>query len=65
MTLDALARRLFGRTKDEAWEAGECIRCRVEVNPRSLPTLDRREYFLIALCPLCFDSLTPKEEPVH
>lgn len=65
MTLDALARRLFGRTKDEAWEAGECIRCRLPVDLRSLPTLDRREYVLTALCPVCFEALTPNEEPVH
>lgn len=61
MNTDAIARRLFGRTKDEAWEAGECIRCRAEVNPRDLETLDRREYFLTALCPLCFVALTPEE----
>lgn len=65
MNLDVLARRLFGRTKDDAWEAGECIRCRLSVEPRGLAPRDRREYFLTALCPVCFDALTPEPEAIQ
>ena len=60
--LAALGRRLFGMTADEAHRLGCCVRCRRDVNPREMATLDQNEWLLSGLCPECFDYLTPAED---
>lgn len=63
MTFPAmLARRLWGRTADQARRASRCIRCWRLVDPAALPDIDRREYAISALCPECFAAIFPEED---
>lgn len=54
---ELLARRIYGRTADEAREASECIRCRRFINPLALEPRDLAEYRITALCPACWDDI--------
>ena len=60
--LDAMSGIAFGRTRDEAWLTGTCIRCRERVVLGALPEVDRREYGISGLCPRCWDVLFPEDE---
>lgn len=59
---NASARRLFGKTALDAIRLGECIRCAETVAPDAWADVDRREYFITALCPTCWDVLFPEAD---
>lgn len=60
---DRLALATFGRTRQSALDAHECIRCRRDLSAQEWTAPDWREYRISALCPACFEALTPEEEP--
>ena len=60
--LDEFATRLFGRTRTEAHDAGECIRCGIHVEPETWPDVDQKEYHITAICPGCYAVLLPDEK---
>lgn len=60
---DAMALTLFGMTIRDAIEAGVCIRCKYLIETLDPFTdEDAREYSITALCPICWDELTPEED---
>ena len=55
--LESLATRLYGWTREEAHEAGVCIRCRQPIDYDEMEPVDRREYALSGLDGVCFDAV--------
>ena len=59
--LDRLALGNFRMTVTEAHRLGCCVRCRRDVNPREYDVTDQNEYYLSALCPVCYVALTSED----
>ena len=55
---DALARDVFGKTKEEAVSMGLCINCGKPALERCYSDAGRREYCISGLCEVCFDEIT-------
>lgn len=51
---DELAKKLFGRTQEEAWQRRICVSCGTQMLHRD--DVGRREYMISALCPKCFHA---------
>lgn len=51
---NSLAQVGYGMTYEEAWANMVCISCKKTVDPTQWAEIDRREYFISALCPDCF-----------
>ena len=63
MNTDRLATRLFGQTRQDALDAGICIRCKLPPDLASMSLADRREYAVTAICPTCWVDLFPEDDP--
>jgi len=59
---DALARDVFGKTKEEATSTGLCISCGKPALERCYSDAGRREYYISGLCEICFDEITNEED---
>ena len=61
--LDAMTRGVFAMPRTEALRLGLCLRCQRPVSAVDLAPEDRAEYAISALCPECYEAITPDEEP--
>ena len=55
---DAIAKDVFGMTKDEALEQQKCIHCKDIVDPSQWAEIDQREFQISGLCPKCWNEIT-------
>ena len=52
---DQMGMKLWGRTRQDAWDLKLCIKCTVA--PNLVTRHDEKEYGTSALCPICWDEL--------
>ena len=59
---ELMSAELFGLSRKAAWEAGICISCKETALPRCYSDAGRNEYYISALCELCFDKIMREEK---
>ena len=57
LAVDAVATKLYGMTREEAWKRFICIKCKVNMNGQDLGETQLKEYYKSALCGPCFDDI--------
>ena len=58
---DEIAKSLYGKTRKEAVESGNCIQCNQPALQNCYSEAGRREFAISGLCEKCFDQITEEE----
>jgi hypothetical protein len=58
LAVNAVAVKLYGMTRTEAWNKGRCIRCKGKINEGRIKTeAGSKEYNRSAVCEICFNEI--------